>query len=165
MTSPKRIKLIFAWSAVGAVAVLIFFFSSQTAQESTQVSHGLIEQIYLWYTSLLGRPCASGDLLRIAAFWDHFVRKLAHFSIYALLGLCCANAFSLTLPRLKKAFVLSFLAGSLYAVTDEIHQRFVPGRSCQLTDMALDSCGVAFGIFLFCILYFIFTKKGASAHE
>ncbi len=42
----------------------------------------------------------------------------------------------------------ALLIAALYSVTDEFHQRFVPGRSCQLSDMLLDSCGAAIGILL-----------------
>lgn len=162
MTHTKKSILLISWAAVAAVAIAIFLFSAQNSQESTQVSHGLIERIYLWYTNLFGRPCTSGELIRISAFWDHFVRKLAHFSIYTLLGLCSANAFYLTFLQLKKAVGLALLTGCLYAVSDEIHQLFVPGRSCQITDMALDSCGVLLGILLFCALFAAITKRRSS---
>ena len=42
--------------------------------------------------------------------------------------------------------ITAWLAGTLYAVTDEIHQSFVPGRSCELRDMGIDSCGVLAGV-------------------
>ena len=161
----KKNKLYFivSWAAVLAVAVAIFLFSAQDAHQSTEVSHGLIEQIVGWYTKFFGIPCSTGTLIQISGFWDHFVRKLAHFSIYTLLGLCCCNACYQTFFQLKKSFGFSLLAGSLYAISDEIHQSFVPGRSCQLSDMVLDSCGVMFGILLFCTLYAIITKrKGVS---
>ncbi len=157
----KKNKLYFfvSWAAVLAVAVAIFLFSAQDARQSTQVSHGLIEQIVLWYTKYFGIPCSTGQLIQITGFWDHLVRKLAHFSIYSLLGFCCCNACYSTFFQLKKSFGFSLLAGSLYAVSDEIHQFFVPGRSCQLSDMVLDSCGVMFGILLFCTLFAIVTKR------
>ena len=42
--------------------------------------------------------------------------------------------------------ITAWLAGTLYAMTDEIHQSFVPGRSCELRDMGIDSCGVLAGV-------------------
>ncbi len=157
----KKNKVYFyvSWAAVLAVAVAIFLFSAQNARESTDTSRGLIEQIVLWYTRFFGVPCSTGQLIQITAFWDHFVRKLAHFSIYALLGLSCCNACYLTFFQLKKSFGIALLACCLYAVSDEIHQAFVPGRSCQLSDMVLDSCGVLFGILLFCTLFAIVAKR------
>ncbi len=157
----KKNKLYFivSWAAVLAVAVAIFLFSAQDARESTQVSHGLIERVVIWYTNLFGIPCSTGTLIQISGFWDHFVRKLAHFSIYTLLGLCCCNACYFTFFQLKKSFGIALVVGYLYAISDEIHQAFVPGRSCQLSDMVLDSCGVMFGILLFCTLFAIVTKR------
>ena len=44
--------------------------------------------------------------------------------------------------------VLPWVIGTLYAVSDEIHQLFVEGRSCEVRDMLLDSVGVAAGVLL-----------------
>ncbi len=81
----------------------------------------------------------------------HFViRKLAHFSEFLLLGLVsrlfCSVAWS---ERKLPGTLLSsaaLLFGALYAVTDEIHQLFVPGRSCELRDWLIDVCGVTVGV-------------------
>ena len=48
--------------------------------------------------------------------------------------------------------LIAWGAAVLYSVTDEIHQMFVPGRSCELRDVAIDSCGVATGILLCTII-------------
>ena len=42
----------------------------------------------------------------------------------------------------------AWLIGTAYAVTDEFHQSFVPGRSCELRDVMIDSCGVLTGVLL-----------------
>jgi hypothetical protein len=49
-------------------------------------------------------------------------------------------------------FILPFLIGVLYAVSDEIHQTFVPGRAGQLRDVLIDSCGVLAGICIIKVL-------------
>ena len=41
---------------------------------------------------------------------------------------------------------LAFALGTLYAVTDELHQMFVPGRMGRPLDVAIDALGVACGI-------------------
>ena len=46
----------------------------------------------------------------------------------------------------------AWAAGTLYAVTDEIHQLFVPGRACAPLDMLIDSAGVAAGVIIAGIL-------------
>ena len=51
----------------------------------------------------------------------------------------------------KTGKYLPWLTGTLYAVTDEIHQYFVPGRSCEFRDICIDSAGVLCGIFCLCL--------------
>jgi VanZ family protein len=72
--------------------------------------------------------------------WDLVLRKLAHTADYAGLGLLLQRA-------LDNAWA-SFLLGAAYAVTDEIHQAFVPGRLGSPVDVAIDAAGVAVGVVL-----------------
>jgi VanZ family protein len=72
--------------------------------------------------------------------WDLLLRKAAHMTEYAILGALLLRALGRELPAL--------LAGVAYAVTDEIHQHFVEGRHASAVDVALDSVGVAVGIYL-----------------
>ncbi len=82
------------------------------------------------------------------------VRKGAHFLEYLVLGI--SLFWTVRDLRMKHGRVLDGLAGRavlvpwvvgvLYAVTDEVHQYFVPGRSCELRDVLIDACGVAAGV-------------------
>ena len=47
-----------------------------------------------------------------------------------------------------QALLWSLAIGVIYAVSDEIHQYFVPGRSMQISDIVIDSFGVLSGIFV-----------------
>jgi VanZ family protein len=70
--------------------------------------------------------------------WDLVLRKLAHGVEFAVLGALLLRALRDELPAL--------VAGIAYAVTDELHQHFVPGRVGAPLDVLLDSVGVALGI-------------------
>jgi VanZ family protein len=72
--------------------------------------------------------------------WDLVLRKLAHGAEYALLGALLLRALGGELP--------AFLAGVGYAITDELHQHFVPGRAARPLDVLIDTVGVAVGIVL-----------------
>lgn len=72
------------------------------------------------------------------------VRKLAHFTEYFILGLLVYN---LIYSNQKKAY-FAIIICVLYAISDEIHQLFVPGRSCQVLDVIIDSSGSLLGIIL-----------------
>ena len=77
--------------------------------------------------------------------WDYPIRKLAHFTEYAILGILLAGTFLLWDLSVKEAISLGVAIGIAYAISDEIHQYFVPGRACQLMDMIIDSGGVIIG--------------------
>lgn len=86
------------------------------------------------------------------------VRKVAHFSIYFLLGflmMCCASTF-----KGSKAykFDISVILCMLYAASDELHQLFVPGRSGEITDVCLDSVAATFGVLLVLLVMTIINK-------
>ncbi len=70
--------------------------------------------------------------------WDLLLRKAAHVVEYAILGALLARA----LP----SYAWAIAVGSLYAVTDEVHQVFVAGRTGSPVDWALDTVGVAVGV-------------------
>lgn len=72
--------------------------------------------------------------------WDTVLRKIAHVGEYAVLGALLYRA----VRREPAAIVL----GSLYAVTDEVHQLFVTGRHGSPVDWLIDTAGVVAGVLL-----------------
>ena len=90
------------------------------------------------------------------------VRKAAHFTEYMILGICLSiNMQDLRLKRIadgtadtdepvRNYLLAAWAAALLYAMTDEIHQFFVPERVCAFTDVCIDSAGAACGILIYC---------------
>ena len=72
--------------------------------------------------------------------WDLVLRKIAHTTEYAVLGALLVRATG-------RAW-LAFALGTLYAMSDEVHQTFVAGRHGSPLDVAIDAVGVAVGIAL-----------------
>jgi VanZ family protein len=70
--------------------------------------------------------------------WDLVLRKLAHVSEYALLGLL--------LTRAARRPVVAVVLAAAYAVTDEVHQTFVEGRHGAPLDVAIDTVGAIVGV-------------------
>lgn len=77
------------------------------------------------------------------------VSPLGHFAEYLLFGAVLANALRLHFP-LRTAGAVASVAASLYGVTDEIHQIFVPLRSCDPADWAVDTVAACLGAALVC---------------
>ena len=74
------------------------------------------------------------------------VRKCAHLSIYALLGIFTIN-FTYTIENNNtKTVICSLVFCILYATTDEIHQYFILGRSAEFRDVVIDSLGALAGM-------------------
>ncbi len=74
------------------------------------------------------------------------MRKLAHFSEYALLAVLLIRAFEG--PVLSRVGLAALAVTVAYAVSDEIHQGFVPLRTPSPTDVLIDSAGALFGLAL-----------------
>ena len=70
------------------------------------------------------------------------VRKCAHFTEYLVLGGSAMLMFS----EMRLSGLLAWALGTAYAVTDEFHQLFVAGRSCEVRDMCIDAAGVLCGV-------------------
>lgn len=70
--------------------------------------------------------------------WDLALRKIAHAAEYAVLGFLLVRALTRELPAVA--------LGVAYAISDEIHQHFVPGRLGAAYDVAVDAAGVLVGV-------------------
>ena len=70
--------------------------------------------------------------------WDLVLRKLAHAAEFAVLGALLLRALGAELP--------AFAAGVAYAISDEVHQHFVPGRRGAPLDVLIDTVGVGLGV-------------------
>lgn len=77
------------------------------------------------------------------------LRKIAHFSEFAALGLCLAWRFGM----LERKRILALAYGFGAACVDETIQAFVPDRGPSIRDVAIDTCGVAAGIGLLLLVH------------
>ncbi len=158
----KYLRILF-WVLALGTAMLIFFFSSQVSDESTNVSNSVtafIARIFVRDYDILSEY----DQYMIISSMNGFVRKAAHFSIYTVLAVFVTSALA-TYPTLstKLRAVYSILLCTAYASSDELHQYFVPGRSCELRDVFIDACGAVLGILIVtAAIYFYRQKKVKS---
>lgn len=124
----------------------IFLFSGQQGTESGDTSRKftvVIIKIITGKELLPNNPFVEGIQL--------FIRKMAHFSIYALGGFLIMNYTYTTEKTMKQKILYSIAFGAGYAITDELHQFFVPGRSAKVLDVLIDTAGVCFGTFVYYI--------------
>jgi VanZ family protein len=113
------------------------------------------------------QPHSGRETAKILGDFNIAVRKCAHLTEYAVLFALCKNAWSHSFER-TRLWNLSGI-GSLtiaisYALTDEWHQSFVPGRSATISDVLVDSSGALIGWLVWLILVKLFVKPGSSCN-
>ena len=147
-----------AFIYVAVWMLVIFLFSAQVSEDSSEQS-GCVVAFLLSVVRLLFGESAAKTLAGSGI--EFVVRKLAHFSEYAVLAVLMHRA--LRLNGCPAPYPLSLLFSALYACTDEFHQSFVPGRSMELRDVLIDTSGAAFGLLLvFCTLSIRARSRGRA---
>lgn len=145
---------IILWTIVIATLIGIFCFSAQNADESNETSGHFAYLLFGIFPSFKSMDASAQN-----AFVESVmtvVRKFAHFSIYAFLGFW----LRLLVRRYSERLTVIKTTGlaALYAVTDEIHQLFIPGRSGQPRDVLIDACGAFVGAAAAFLISFVFGK-------
>ncbi len=154
----KPIWIVIAWTAVILWMAFIFSMSAEPAVESNKTSGGVAELILKIFVPDF-EEFSSAERAEMVDGIQHVVRKGAHFCGYTLMGILLCVAFSGHFERYRHVAPSAFLVGALYAASDELHQRFVPGRSGEIKDILLDSSGVAFGIMISVIFILLMRKR------
>ncbi|MCI9560115.1 MAG: VanZ family protein [Lachnospiraceae bacterium] len=152
-------RTIFFWRTllVGALVAwmaVIFMFSAKPAEESQEQSYFIGRTIADFIQRLGGLSWSQERKQAFVEAIDFYVRKAAHGTEYAILGGMWMAVFRSFGKILSRSGRFSWIYGTLYAISDEIHQYFVPGRACQVRDMLIDSAGVLVGVFS----YFVCAK-------
>lgn len=114
--------------------MFIFSFSMQSGEESSQTSGGIVSMIM---DMLFPQGFAYAEQL------EFFIRKLAHFTEYFILGVLVLLTLKQT--RCPKQLLACLLICVLVASCDEIIQLFSGGRSGKIADVMLDSVGALCG--------------------
>lgn len=146
MTKANQRKLLILLAVVFWMAI-IFKLSAQPGEQSNILSTKVTTVIVS--LAKLFRPDVNVLTL------NQFIRKCAHFLAYLVLGIVVLFAMRRIGLTGKKGVGLTLLLCIGYAITDELHQAFVPGRTPKLMDVFIDSSGALLGIGI----YFLFVEN------
>lgn len=130
--------VVVSWVAVAAWACFIFFMSSNT-------STGLNEGLGIFSSIYRAMQDVQASILGPDA---DVLSSIAHFCEYTVFGALLANALRCHMP-LRRACLVAIACASLYGVSDEFHQLFVPGRMCDPVDWMVDTAGATLGSGIF----------------
>ncbi len=140
------IYIILSWMAVMLWMALIFKLSSQVAEKSSELSKSIANIVLKTLNKVSHKE--NIDVGRL----NHVVRKNAHFFVYLVLGVLVINALSIGGVYGLRGVIIAVSICVLYAVSDEVHQLFVPGRCGQIKDVIIDSAGASVGIWVYLII-------------
>ncbi len=153
-----------SWVLLIMWMVLIFILSSHTADRSSSVSGNILSAILkVVYPEF--RQMSADEQFIVLESYQYIIRKSAHFLLFGVLGTLSVNAYkSIHIKTDRLVTILSLATCVINAILDEIHQIFVPGRSCEITDILIDSIGSLLFIFLTVYIFRCIEKrKKASA--
>ena len=119
------------WAVIAATTLFIWSRSLQSAAVSLEQS----ESVNGLLAALFGEAILNEE-------FHMFIRKVAHFAEFAVLGI----EWGIAWRRLGVPRWIVCVAGPLTAACDELLQLFSVGRSAQITDVLLDCAGYACGI-------------------
>lgn len=142
-------KIIFPWMLVSIWMVFIFSFSAQPASQSNNLSQGITKVIIEIVSEMIPFSVEASTTADIVMQFNHLIRKLAHGGIYFVLGVLVIKALNGVRGLGLKKIIFALVFCIVYAISDEVHQLFVPGRSGQVSDVMIDTIGAALGIIMY----------------
>lgn len=163
----RRILLLLIILWMGCIYTFSGRDGNRSTEDSTRVGRAVCQLFVPGY-----RSWSKDRQYALAVKIDHPVRKTAHATEYAVLGMLFFGFFYHEMWEklysakekdggffyLKLLCVKAWVAGTVYAGTDEYHQLFVPGRSGQFSDILIDSSGVLCGVLILLMITLI--RKG-----
>ncbi|MGN1029825.1 MAG: VanZ family protein [Bacilli bacterium] len=138
MNKKKLIK----WLMLLVWMLVIFLFSNQP--HSGETTKSIIEQIM--------PNIKTNSLLDMINF---IVRKSAHITEYFILALLTISLLKEYTKKQSVILVSSLIFCFIYALTDEFHQSFIPGRSSLFRDILIDTSGSVLSL----VSYYLYQKK------
>ena len=160
MSKPIKIKKNLIFKRVLFIVMLlaafyvIFNFSAQDGEKSGNLSLKVTNFIVNLFSKV--KNMDTSLRMHYVERLHPIIRKLAHFSIYCLVGFSVMGFWCTFDIKNKYKLLWSILLGVSYAASDEFHQSFVPGRGPSIRDVCIDSAGVLTGIFIMIFLILLF---------
>lgn len=146
------ILLVIIWMGV------IFYFSNQEASVSINQSNKVIEIV-----DVIAKNSKSFKDIVLKLYESKgasfVIRKSAHMFSYFVLAILSFIMVYTHKENINSSIKYSFIISILYAISDEIHQLFIPGRSGMIQDVFIDGIGVIVGIIFIVVIFKLYRKN------
>ena len=147
----SKTKRLISWVLVALMACFIFYMSAKSGEQLDHGS-GFFSTVKAWLSST------------IEGFVGHSVdvSPIGHFTEFFLFGATLLNALRWYIP-LRTSGIAAIGIASLYGITDELHQIFVPMRACDPMDWVVDTCAAACAVLLIMVIATIKQRRTKSS--
>ena len=112
--------------------------------------------IFIFYISSLTFAPGTGTTNLLSIIYHILI--FFFFSLFLFISSVKRN------QKARRLFLLTVVISIIYAVLDELHQHFVPGRSSSISDIFLDSLGISFSSVIYFILM-VYSKITGKIHK
>lgn len=120
-------------------------FSNQNAQTSLEVSNNVIVKLA---EIVKNRPLAESEKQWVTKKYLFLVRKSAHFFLYFTLSVLIFLLLKEFTNNNVRLILITIALCMIYAITDELHQSLIDGRTSKVIDVFIDTAGATFGTLL-----------------
>ncbi|MDY2699840.1 MAG: VanZ family protein [Lachnospiraceae bacterium] len=159
----KKIYTVVALIMLGMLYMMIFIFSAENGEESSQISTKVTKALLHLYYSIVGGGSGAGEQVAyLVSPVEGMIRKLAHFTEYAGVGFFSYSIIVLWYKPIWRGRLLVILQLFVSATLDELHQYFVPGRYAAFTDVLIDTVGGAAGVGIIVLWMRIWKNRNIS---
>lgn len=159
----KRLKYVFIILTVLWMIVIVVF-SAKNGSESVTESKKIVMLVANMVVPGF-EQWSEKEQMEFVQQMNYPMRKVAHMTEYAILGSFLTVVCYLFRKKTNYAWLIPWILGTLYAMTDEAHQVMVPGRDGKMTDVLIDSIGVFVGALIVTGLLILIQKIIANARQ
>lgn len=146
------------WHLVFVVALILALFASSSLNSSNSSALSTYVSDFLQDFFTLELSTEQED------YFHYLLRKVAHVSVFFLLGLGLSSIFH----QKNKGYFIAFSTSLFLAIVDELHQYIGGTRNGSISDVLLDCsgaiAGIASHIILYRFIYFIKSRKSSKTN-
>jgi VanZ family protein len=158
-----KVKKVVAIIVVILWMSIVFYFSNQQGEGSSKTSSNVAKIIVNMID--IKNEYTNQEKEELIQIINPYIRKLAHYTIYAIGGIVISQCVYLFYNKEKIMIYISTVVGVLYAISDELHQLIIAGRSGKIQDVLIDSIGILTGIALFLLARKICNKLSCKRRQ
>lgn len=148
----KKLRIV-AFVPMVLMMIVIWGFSSNTGDTSSQQSMGIVTRIIQFAECVTDTELTVDECVEWEERIHTPIRKVAHMTEYMIFSWTVALPFLLYKKKRNWISIVTLAYCICYAAIDEIHQLFIPDRAGRVVDVLIDSIGILIGIAIFRKIY------------